>query len=60
MNKYIAIYQGRSEPIHAEYLWEAVEVARGIFNVPRSKRGLLSIELAERSDGSQVTTTITS
>ncbi len=54
MNGYIAIYKGKHLELHAASKWAAVEQARAALKVPKSKYGLLVVELAEK-DGQQVT-----
>lgn len=56
---YIAFYGGRRVEIHADSLYGAKLKAIEMLKVPKSKQGLLAVELAEK-DGEQVTTTITS
>ncbi len=47
MNKYIAFYNQKQHIIDAGSLWEATQKAREFFRVPKSKQGLLAVELAE-------------
>ena len=56
---YIAFYGGKRVEIQAPTLWDAKKQAIAMLRVPKSKEGLLAVELAEK-DGEQVTTTITS
>ena len=44
-NKYQAIYQGKKLIIDAESQWAAVVQARNLLKVPKSKIGLLSVNL---------------
>jgi hypothetical protein len=57
---YIAFYNNRRVEIQANTLWEAKQKAVEMLKVPKSKQGLLAVELAEKDGGEQVTTTITS
>lgn len=54
MNGYIAFFYGKRLEIRAASKWAAVEEARRVLKVPKSKYGLLAVELAERADGSEV------
>lgn len=54
MNGYIAFFNGKRAEIYAESLYAATLKAIGQLKVPKSKRGLLSVVLAEK-DGEQVT-----
>jgi hypothetical protein len=56
---YIAFYGNKRVEVQADTLWGAKQKAIEMLKVPKSKQGLLAIELAEK-DGEQVTTTITS
>ncbi len=56
---YIAFYGGKRVEIQADSLYGAKLKAIEMLKVPKSKQGLLAVELAEK-DGEQVTTTITS
>src|SRR5271157_470145 len=56
---YIAFYGGKRIEIQADSLYGAKLKAIEMLKVPKSKQGLLAVELAEK-DGEQVTTTITS
>ena len=51
---YIAFYNWQEYELYAASKWAAVELARTLLKVPKSKRGLLSVELAERADNSEV------
>lgn len=57
---YIAFYGGKRIEIHADSLYAAKLKAIEMLKVPKSKQGLLAVELAETDEGGQVTTTITS
>lgn len=51
---YIAFYNGKQFELYAPSKWEAAKLAQTHFKVPKSRQGLLSVELAEREDGSEV------
>lgn len=55
---YVAIYNGRKITIHTTSLWAAVEKARTLLKVPKSKQGLLSVLLVA-VDGREVEQVIT-
>lgn len=59
MNGYIALYLGQRAELYADTAYQAQVAAVRIFNPPRRKRHLVTVELAEL-DGQQVTTVITS
>lgn len=50
MNVYQAIYAGKKEMVQAKDMYSAVLEARERLNVPRSKRGLLSVVLVNKAD----------
>ena len=54
MNVYLAIYEGKREMVQAKDMYSAVLEARERLNVPRSKRGLLSVVLVNKA-GEEVT-----
>lgn len=57
---YLAMYSGKKLEINdAKDKWDAVQKARKTLKVPKSKQGLLSVELVSK-DGKQITSTITS
>jgi len=58
MNGYLAFYNGKRAEISADSSWQAVEKARVLFRVPKSKHGLLAVELAEKA-GVQAVSVIT-
>lgn len=45
MNQYMAFYGTRSTEVVAESAYDAVQVAREIFNTPKSKKHLVSVVL---------------
>jgi hypothetical protein len=51
MNGYIAFYQGKRLEIHAASLYTAKLEAIKLLKVPKSKQGLLAVELAETPAG---------
>lgn len=55
MNGYVAIYGSKQADIYADTLYNAKLKAIQHFKVPTSKRDLVSVMLARRADGSQVT-----
>lgn len=54
MNVYLAFYAGKKEEIQAKDMYSAVLEARERLNVPKSKRGLLSVVLVNKA-GTEVT-----
>lgn len=54
MNIYLALYAGKSEKVQAKDMYSAVLEARERLNVPKSKRGLLSVVLVNKA-GTEVT-----
>ncbi len=55
MYGYIAHYGMHRREIHAPTAYAAQQKAIELLKIPKSKRGLLSVTLAERPDGTQVT-----
>ena len=49
MNIYLAFYEGKKEKVQAKDMYSAVLEARGRLNVPKSKRGLLSVVLVNKA-----------
>lgn len=47
MRRYIAFYQGRKVEIDAASMYAASVIAVDHFKVPKSKRGLLTVVLAD-------------
>lgn len=54
MNGYIAFYNGKQAELYAETSYAAYSQAVDHFKVPKSKRSMVSVVLAEK-DGEQVT-----
>ena len=55
MNGYIAMYKGKQKEIYARNLGDAAEAAVEYLKVSKKDRGLLSVHLVEKADGSEVT-----
>ena len=54
LNGYIAMFQGKRLEIQTYTLYDAVVKAQVALKVPKSKRGLLAVMLAERRLGTPV------
>ena len=55
MHGYVVFYNGKRIEVHAETSYEAQKQAALLLKVPKSKQYMISVVLAERSDGSQAT-----
>ena len=55
---YICFFNRQQYELYAPTKWAAVELARTLLKVPKSKQGLLAVELAERADGTQAEVTL--
>lgn len=53
MNGYVCFYNGKRLEIYAKTPWEAKQKVIAQLKVPKSKQGLISVNLAEK-DGKQV------